>query len=109
MRTIIHKIKLTPSRSVVLTAFGATLLMGAIAVYVIRLERRITGERERQAAATRIEVDEHSLRAPSSDGLTLYLNASDVRAVANLEGVRYLATAGGLIAVDEGGNVKRRY
>ncbi|MEK6324460.1 MAG: hypothetical protein AABN33_22700, partial [Acidobacteriota bacterium] len=41
--------------------------------------------------------------------LTLYLNASEVRAAASFQGIRYLATSGGLIALDEGGNVKRRF
>jgi ligand-binding sensor domain-containing protein len=37
------------------------------------------------------------------------LNCSDVRAVASFAGVRYLATSGGLVALDEAGNVKRRF
>src|SRR5262249_44607606 len=57
----------------------------------------------------RVEVTETKLRAPSTDGLTIYLNAADVRATATLAGARYLATSGGLIALDEGGGVKRRY
>ena len=39
----------------------------------------------------------------------MYLNASDVRAVASFAGSQYLATSGGLAALDETGNVKRRY
>ncbi|HLF82995.1 MAG TPA: hypothetical protein VI837_02345, partial [Blastocatellia bacterium] len=78
-------------------------------IYIVRLNRSIAGERERQAAVMQVEVEEHSLRAPATDGLTLYLNASDVRAVATFAGVRYLATSGGLIALDDGGNVKRRF
>jgi len=109
MRALFHKIKLNRRRSAVIAALCGSLLIGAIVIYVIRLNRSIAGERERQAVATRIEVEEHSLRAPSTDGLTLYLNASDVRAVASFAGVRYLATSGGLIALDEGGNVKRRF
>ena len=109
MRALFHKMKLTRGRSAVIAALCASLLIAAIVIYVVRLNRSIAGERERQAVATRIEVEEHSLRAPSTDGLTLYLNASDVRAVASFAGVRYLATSGGLIALDEGGNVKRRF
>ena len=109
MRALIPKLKITRRRAAVLTAFCASLLIAGIIIYIVRLDRSIAGERERQAAATRVEVEEHSLRAPSSDGLTLYLNASDVRAVAIFAGVRYLATSGGLIALDEGGNVKRRF
>src|SRR3989442_1277591 len=102
MRALFHKIKLNRRRLAVIAALCGSLLIGAIVIYVVRLNRSIAGERERQAVATRIEVEEHSLRAPSTDGLTLYLNASDVRAVASLAGVRYLATSGGLIALDEG-------
>ncbi len=109
MRALINKMKLTRGRSAVIAALCASLLIAAIIIYVVRLNRSIAGERERQSAATRVEVEEHSLRAPSTDGLTLYLNASDVRAVASFAGIRYLATSGGLIAIDDGGNVKRRF
>lgn len=109
MRALIHKMKLTRGRALIAAALGVSLVIAAIVIYIVRINRSLAGERERQTAATRIEVEEHSLRAPSSDGLTLYLNASDVRAVASFKGVRYLATSGGLIALDEGGNVNRRF
>jgi ligand-binding sensor domain-containing protein len=92
-----------------IAALGVMLLIATAIIYVVRLDRSIARERERRADATRIEVEERPLRAPSTDGLTLYLNASNVRAVAGFEGVRYLATSGGLIALDESGNLKRRY
>jgi len=101
--------KLTRGRLIIAAALCALLLIAAVVFYMVRLNHGIATEQERQSAATRIEVEESSLRAPSTDGLTLYLNASDVRAVASFAGVRYLATSGGLIALDEGGNVKRRY
>src|SRR6266850_6089996 len=109
MFALIHKMKLTRVRSTILFGVVASLLMGTIAIYIIRVNRSIGGERDRQAAATRVEVEERALRSPSSDGMTLYLSASDVRAVASFQGNRYLATSGGLIALDEGGNVKRRF
>jgi ligand-binding sensor domain-containing protein len=109
MFALIHKMKLTRRRAALMAALGALLVIAGVVIYIVRLNRSIAIERERQAAATRVEVEENSLRAPSTDGLTLYLNASDVRAVASFAGVRYLATSGGLIALDEGGNVKRRY
>lgn len=109
MCALIHKMKLTRGRALIAAALGASLLIAVILIYIVRLNRSLAGERERQTAATRVEVEEHSLRAPSNDGLTLYLNASDVRAVASFKGLRYLATSGGLIALDEGGNVKRRF
>src|SRR4030095_7900655 len=100
--------KLTRGQSVILITVGVSL-MAAVVFYVLRLNRRIADERERQAAATRVEVEESLLRAPATDGLTPYLNASDVRAVASFAGVTYLATSGGLIALDDVGNVKRRF
>jgi ligand-binding sensor domain-containing protein len=109
MRAFINKVKRTRGRSIVLAAFFVSLLGSAVIIYVVRLNRRIAGERARQADVTRVEVEERSLRAPSTDGLTLYLDASDVRAVASFADARYLATTGGLIALDERGNVKRRF
>src|SRR2546422_633586 len=109
MFALIHNMKLTRVRSAILLGVVASLLIGAIAVYIVSVNRRISGERDRQASATRVEVEERALRSPSSDGVTLYLSASDVRAVANFQGNRYLATSGGLIVLDEGGIVKRRF
>jgi ligand-binding sensor domain-containing protein len=109
MLTFINKMKPARGRSALLAGLCAALLIAAIIIYVVRLNRSIAGERERQSEVTRVDVEDHSLRAPSTDGLTLYLNSADVRAVGTFAGVRYLATSGGLIALDEGGNVKRRY
>ncbi|HSQ18837.1 MAG TPA: hypothetical protein VLR92_00550, partial [Blastocatellia bacterium] len=104
-----HRLKFTSGRLVLFAAVAAVLALAAIIIYVIQVNRRIAGERERQASATRVEVEERSLRSPSTDGLTLYLNASEVRGVATFAGIRYLATSGGLIELDEAGNVKRRF
>ena len=91
---------------------AAALLFPLIAVavfYVIKINKTITRERDELTAQAVVEVEQTRLRAPSNDGLTIYMNASDVRAVAVLADTRYLATSGGLIALDEGGSVKRRY
>src|SRR5713226_451761 len=109
MSALIQKIRVNRGRSIIITALVAALLLVVVVIYVVRLNRSIAGERERKAEATRVDVEERPLRAPSTDGLTLYLNASDTRAVAGFDGVRYLATSGGLIALDESGDVKRRY
>ena len=108
MCALANKMKLSRGQSVILITVGASLI-SAVVFYMLRINRRIADERERQSAATRVEVEESVLRAPATDGLTLYLNASDVRAVASFAGVTYLATSGGLIALDEVGNVKRRF
>lgn len=87
----------------------AFLLIVAVVFWVVKLNNRVRDERERQTASTRVEVEIKRLTAPSADGLALYLNSADVRAVASFAGARYLATSGGLVALDESGNVKRRY
>ncbi|MFL6216175.1 MAG: hypothetical protein ACJ74J_19995 [Blastocatellia bacterium] len=96
-------------RALVALGVGLALLLVATFILVIKLNRRISAEQESQAAAARVEVEETRLRPPANDGLTVYINAADARATASFAGTRYLATSGGLIALDEGGTVKRRY
>ena len=109
IRALIQRMNQTTRRSIVLGAAG--ILSVAIAVvFLLRLfDRSIERQREKQSADSRVEVQESALRAPATDGWTLHLNCSDVRAVALFAGVRYLATSGGLIALDGDGRVKRRY
>lgn len=109
MLSSLHKIRFTRRRISIAGGVAALLLIVVVIVYVVRLNRSIALQQEQQADAARVQVEERSLRAPSSDGLTLYLNAADVRAVAGFEGTRYLATSGGLIVIDDAGDVKRRY
>ena len=96
-------------RALTALGIGLALLLAAIILIVIKLNRRISAEQESQAAAARVEVEETRLRPPATDGITIYVNAADARATAMFAGTRYLATSGGLIALDEGGAVKRRY
>src|SRR6185369_15702588 len=96
-------------RALIAAGVGLTLLLAGLFVVVLKLNRRISAEQESQAAAARVEVEEARLRPPATDGMTVYLNAADARATAEFAGTRYLATSGGLIALDEGGAVKRRY
>jgi ligand-binding sensor domain-containing protein len=109
MPSALHKIRLTRRRISIAAGVAALFLIAVVIIYIVRLNRSIALQREQQADAARVQVEEHSLRAPSSDGITLFLNAADVRAVAAFEGARYLATSGGLIAIDDGGDFKRRY
>jgi len=99
MPVFIHNLR-AKRASWIIAAAGLLILIGAAIIYIVQLDRRIAGERVRQAEATQVNVEERALRAPSTDGLTLYLNASDVRAAATFDGLRYLATSGGLIALD---------
>jgi ligand-binding sensor domain-containing protein len=96
-------------RALIAAATAVVLVLAALLIYVIKLNRRISAEQEAQSAAAKITVEQTRLRPPVTDGMTLYLNAADARATALFAGTRYLATSGGLIALDEGGTVKRRY
>lgn len=96
-------------RALIAAATAVVLVLAALLIYVIKLNRRISAEQEAQSAAAKITVEETRLRPPVTDGMTVYLNAADARATALFAGTRYLATSGGLIALDEGGTVKRRY
>ncbi|HWO02788.1 MAG TPA: hypothetical protein VNS63_26340 [Blastocatellia bacterium] len=87
----------------------AFLLIAAIVLWITKLNSRIRDERDRQAAANRVEVESKKLTAPAADGITLYLNSASVRAVASFAGRTYLATSGGLVSLDESGNVNRRF
>ncbi|HST23424.1 MAG TPA: hypothetical protein VLR90_20095, partial [Blastocatellia bacterium] len=104
------KALIAQKRRVASIAVATLLLLIAVAIfYVVKINKRISSQRDELAASAKVEVEQTRLRAPSSDGLTIYMNASDVRAVAMLADTRYLATSGGLIALDEGGTIKRRY
>ncbi len=97
-------------RRVASIAAATLLLLIAVAIfYVVKINKSISIERDELAASEKVEVEQTRLRAPSSDGFTIYMNTSDVRAVAVLADTRYLATSGGLVALDEGGSIKRRY
>lgn len=106
---MVQKTLLNLRRLSVAAGIAALLLIAAVIIYVVRLNRSIAVQQDHQADAARVQVEERSLRAPSSDGLTLFLNAADVRAVATFQGVRYLATSGGLVALDDAGLIERRY
>ena len=94
-----------------LVGAGFLVLAAALAglVYLVSLNRRISAERLAQNLATQVEVEESRLRAPVTDGMTVYLSSADARATAAFAGTRYLATSGGLVALDEAGSVRRRY
>src|SRR3989442_14392463 len=96
MRDFIHKIAAHQLWSLAAAAVGLVVI-AAIILYVVRIEHNISGQRERQRAEARVEVAEHVLSAPSTDGMTLFLNSFDVCAIASFRGVRYLATSGGLV------------
>jgi ligand-binding sensor domain-containing protein len=110
MSTLVQKIRHHPRRSIFIAGAAAVLLIAAAIIYTVGfLNRVVNSERQRQTVASLVEVEERDLRPPSNDGLTLYLDASDVRALTSFKGIRFLATSGGLIEIDDRGNVKRRY
>src|SRR5690554_3585544 len=99
--------KLRQRRKPLLIALAAILIAagGLVAFYFYRINARIAEERGRIEEAARVEVRQTRLRAPSTDGLAIYVNAAAARDVAVYRGTRYLATAGGLVALDESGDV----
>jgi ligand-binding sensor domain-containing protein len=109
MTKLIQSLKAN-KRNITIAVVGlAILIFAATAFYIYKFNKRLAEDREQIAAAARIEVQETQLRAPATDGFTAFLNSSDVRATAKLLNLNYLATSGGLFALDENGNVKRRY
>jgi ligand-binding sensor domain-containing protein len=105
---MLNKIRLTKKWALVFLAIGLAFA-GCVVFFILRLNGLVGQEKQQQEAASRVEVIETRLRAPVTDGLTIYLNASAVRATAVMAGTRYLATSGGLVQLDPGGGVKRRY
>src|ERR1044071_10398304 len=97
-------------RRVASIAAATLLLLIAVAIfYVIKINKSISSERDELAASAKVEVEQTRLRAPSNDGFTIYMNTSDVRAVAVLADTRYLATSGGRVGLYERAGLKRRY
>jgi ligand-binding sensor domain-containing protein len=95
--------------ALIATGVAIILVLAGLMIYLLRLNRHINAEQEAEAAARNVTVEEMRLRPPATDGITVYLNAADARATVMFAGTRYLATSGGLVALDEGGAVKRRY
>jgi ligand-binding sensor domain-containing protein len=109
MTKLIQSLKLNKRLAIISIATLAIFMISLVIYFIIRFNSRINAEREQLAESARVEVQESQLRAPATDGLTAYLNSSEVRATAVLQNTRYFATSGGLLAVDESGNLKRRY
>lgn len=109
MTKILQSLKENKRSVIIALSVVVVLSLTAIIIYVVKTNKRLAAEREQIATALRVEVQETQLRAPATDGFTAFLDSSDVRATANLANIRYLATSGGLIALDENGNIKRRY
>lgn len=109
MQSFIHKLEMNRKRTLLVAGVTVAILGAIILYYTTWLSGLIKNRSEQIAADARVEVEESRLRPASSDGITVYLNASDARATATLKGTRYLATGGGLIAVNPDGSVKRRY
>ena len=105
---MLNKIRLTKKWALVFLAMGVAFA-GCVVFFILRLNGLVGQAKLQQEAAARVEVTETRLRAPAAEGLTIYLNASEVRATAVLAGTRYLATSGGLVQLDPGGEVRRRY
>jgi ligand-binding sensor domain-containing protein len=102
-------LKSNPGRTITLAVLFASVVILGVFLYFASINTRIEGEREALEASARVQVEVSPLRAPSTDGYTVYLNAARIRAVASFKGAHYLATSGGLIALDAEGGVTRRF
>jgi ligand-binding sensor domain-containing protein len=108
LKSRIMNLKSLPRGRLVALALSITALVAvAVVVIINQFEGALGGERLR--AEEEVVVKESKLRAPATEGLSLYLNAADVRASVSFDSDTYLATSGGLIALDGGDAVKRRY
>ncbi len=103
------KIRVTRRNTTIVSLVLAFIMVVGVVVWVMKLNNRIGGEREQEAASSRVEVEIKKLIAPATNGFTVYLSSADVRAVASFADAQYLATSGGLLSLDESGNVTRRY
>ena len=109
MRMLGKRLKSNQRSLLLLLWVSTAVLVLVAALVVVRWNRQITREREQAEVAARVDVLVTPLRPPSNDGITTFLDSADVRATALWNGVRYFATSGGLIAMDESGGLKRRY
>src|SRR5262249_16200217 len=107
-RLMLDTTKLTRKWALAFLSVGL-VVAGGLVFFILRLNGLVGQEKRQQKAAPRVDVAAARLSAPPTDGLTLYVDASDVRATAALAGVRYLATSGGLVQLDQSGGVKHRY
>jgi ligand-binding sensor domain-containing protein len=109
MTNFVNSLKSNPGRTITFAVLFASVVILGVFLYFARINTQIESEREALEASARVEVEVSPLRAPSTDGYTVYLNAARIRAVADFKGIQYLATSGGLIALDDEGGVARRY
>ena len=109
MTDLIDSSKTNRARTVTVVVLLASVAVLGVFLYFARLNSDISDQREALDAARRVDVEAKDLRPTSGDGYTICVNASSTRAVATFKGTQYLATSGGLVALDDGGGVRRRY
>jgi ligand-binding sensor domain-containing protein len=109
MTDLIDSSKTKRARTVTVIVLLASVAVLGVFLYFARLNSEISVQREALDAAKRVEVEATDLRPASGDGFTICVNASGIRAVTPFNGNQYLATSGGLVALDDGGGIRRRY
>jgi hypothetical protein len=109
MSILKNKIRITRRMMTGVSLVLTCVLIVGVVLWVMKLNNRLRDERQRQLASALVEVELKKLTAPVTDGFTVYLNSADVRAVATFADAQYLATSGGLLSLDETGNLRRRY
>lgn len=100
--------RLDRRRALIAIAAPIALVVAIALIYIAQVSRRIERGRRLAAEAVRVEVEEvKGGQAP--EGITLYLNSTDARALVRWGDRIYLATSGGLYALEDSGRVARHY
>jgi ligand-binding sensor domain-containing protein len=95
-------------RALIAIGWLISLVAVIVLIYIARVGRRIEEERRLAAEVSRVEVEQVNWRQ-APEGITLYLSSADARALIRWGDRIYLATSGGLCALDDSGRVTRRY
>ncbi|HWC77717.1 MAG TPA: hypothetical protein VG778_09650 [Blastocatellia bacterium] len=105
----LDSIKANRARTVSVAVLVCAVVVLVVFLYFAKINEQIGNDGSGFSAAARVEFTTDQLRAPSTDGYSVYLNSGRVRATALFKGNRYMATSGGLAVLDSDGSVTRIY
>jgi ligand-binding sensor domain-containing protein len=103
------KDRLNKRALILVSSLVLALVALALVIFNVNVNRSIDVERDREAAGARVDVEQRGLRPPSTQGMRMFVNATDVRSVAVYRGTTYLATSGGLVKLGDGSGSSARY
>ena len=94
----------------IVVAAAVIIVAVASAIYFWRdVTGTFTSVTEKLTNADRVQVERTTLAVPNSSGITLFLNRSSVRSIAEFNGRRYVSTSGGLAIINDDGHVEKVY